>query len=375
MLKQAPFFQKTQQPYPFAALESQRTDTIDMTIGDAKRPIPTVASRAMAAQAQALAHEESFEGYGPTQGHLSLRKAIAKNYYNGTVEPEEIFIHDGAKGEIARWAAFLQTGSHILLQNPTYPAYIDTLQMAGHTFDATLPEEMHLPPTPFDAIVLCAPHNPTGRTLTQTQWHRLLTQLEERNTLCFVDRVYAFFSAPEILYHYPKARARIIEIHSLSKSASFAGLRLGWTVVPQSVTYANGQPLLPDWRRFLDSTYNGTSSVVQAGALALFQEPQLASLRALCDATMEDTHWMRAALKSFPIPLTVSGGEHAPYLWVCAPGKTTDALVQLFLRYWNIRVTPGTCFGSGGAGYVRISCFMRRTTRQELTQRISIASP
>lgn len=59
-----------------------------------------------------------------------------------------------------------------------------------------------------------------------------------------------------------------IEISSFSKFAGFTGVRLGWTVVPEELRYANGYSVLKDYDRIVCTSFNGASNIVQAGGLA-----------------------------------------------------------------------------------------------------------
>ena len=73
----------------------------------------------------------------------------------------------------------------------------------------------------------------------------------------------------------PAARAGAeecaIETCSFSKYAGFTGVRLGWTVVPEALRYADGQPVIADFNRIMTTVFNGASVVAQAGGLACLQ--------------------------------------------------------------------------------------------------------
>lgn len=59
-----------------------------------------------------------------------------------------------------------------------------------------------------------------------------------------------------------------IEISSFSKIAGFTGVRLGWTVVPDELLYANRVPVINDYDRIVCTCFNGASRIAQAGGLA-----------------------------------------------------------------------------------------------------------
>ena len=59
-----------------------------------------------------------------------------------------------------------------------------------------------------------------------------------------------------------------IETCSFSKYAGFTGVRLGWTVVPEQLRYADGSPVIADFNRIMTTVFNGASVIAQAGGLA-----------------------------------------------------------------------------------------------------------
>ena len=62
-----------------------------------------------------------------------------------------------------------------------------------------------------------------------------------------------------------------IETCSFSKYAGFTGVRLGWTVVPKTLKYADGSSVHADWNRMMTTCFNGASNVAQAGGLACLE--------------------------------------------------------------------------------------------------------
>ena len=62
-----------------------------------------------------------------------------------------------------------------------------------------------------------------------------------------------------------------METCSFSKYAGFTGVRLGWTVVPEQLTFADGSPVINDFNRIMTTIFNGASVIAQAGGLAALQ--------------------------------------------------------------------------------------------------------
>ncbi len=71
---------------------------IKLGIGDVTRPIVPAVCDAMKKAVDEIGTAEGFKGYGPEQGYDFLKNAIAENDYKGLgIEPDEIFVSDGAK--------------------------------------------------------------------------------------------------------------------------------------------------------------------------------------------------------------------------------------------------------------------------------------
>lgn len=58
-------------------------------------------------------------------------------------------------------------------------------------------------------------------------------------------------------------------------------MRLGWTVCPKALKYADGTPVHNDWNRMMTTCFNGASNVVQAGGLACLSVSACPNMHAL----------------------------------------------------------------------------------------------
>ncbi len=77
---------------------------LDLGIGDIARPLAPSLVLALETAAREMGHETKYRGYGPSQGYLFLREAIAKSDYKTCgIHPDEIFISDSAKGSDKYW--------------------------------------------------------------------------------------------------------------------------------------------------------------------------------------------------------------------------------------------------------------------------------
>ena len=104
-------FAKLQAGYLFPEIARRRkayTDNnpdakiISLGIGDTTLPIPQHILKGLVQGASKLGTAAGYSGYGAEQGFKELREKIASKLYNNLIEPEEVFVSDGAKCDISR---------------------------------------------------------------------------------------------------------------------------------------------------------------------------------------------------------------------------------------------------------------------------------
>lgn len=371
-----------QQSHPDAKL-------LRLGIGDVTRPLAPAVVEALHRAVGEQADAATFRGYGPEQGYLFLRNAIAEADYRARgigISPEEIHISDGAKSDIGNFTDILGADNAVLVTDPVYPVYVDSNIMAGrtvvyapctaaHGFVPMLPAE----DAPAPAVIyLCYPNNPTGVTLSAAQLKRWVDYALAHGSLILYDSAYeAYITTPGIphsIYEVEGARQCAVEFRSFSKTAGFTGLRCGYTVVPHGIEVAAGtgqRVRLTDlWRRRQSTKYNGTPYVVQRAAEAVYSSAGRAQVRGTIQYYMENARIMREALAA--MGLVVYGGIDAPYLWVPAPaGCGSWEFFSRLLHDAHVVTTPGVGFGPSGEGFIRLTAFGQRECCTEAMERLS----
>ena len=369
---------------------------IRLGIGDVTEPLPAACRTAMKAAVDELGTREGFHGYGPEQGYLWLREAIAQQDFQARgcqVSAEEIFISDGSKCDSSNILDILGEGNRIAVTDPVYPVYVDSNVMAGRTgeADATgryggltyLPITADngftapIPTEPVDLIYLCFPNNPTGAVATKEQLQAWVNYARAHKALILFDAAYEAFisdpSLPHSIYEIEGARECAIEFRSFSKNAGFTGTRCALTVVPRGLmgTAANGEAveLWGLWNRRQCTKFNGVSYIVQRGAEAVYSPEGQAQVKALIDFYKGNAALIRRELTAAGI--RVYGGEQAPYVWLKTPeGLDSWGFFDHLLTKAHVVGTPGSGFGAAGEGYFRLSAFNSRANVEEAMRRV-----
>lgn len=154
--------------------------------------------------------------------------------------------------------AFSEPGDGIVLQTPSYPPFYDAINDTGHRLQASpLVDNGQGYEIDFDhfanqidantrILLLCNPHNLTGRALLRDELEKLATLAEAHDLIVIANEIHADLVYPG-QEHIPFATvapglaARTITLNSASKSFNITGLRcalmyFGDGVLKQSVT-------------------------------------------------------------------------------------------------------------------------------------------
>lgn len=369
---------------------------ISLGLGDFTLPLVPAVTEAMHRAVDEMGKKSTFRGYPPLEGYPFLREAIIKNDYQPRgvkLDISEVFINDGAKGDTANIGDLLRWDNSIGATDTMCSLYVDSNVLWGRAginidgswsnvnyipcpeSDEFIPE---LPKQRLDIIYLCNPNNPTGAAMTKQQLRQWVNYAIKNDTLIICDAAYeAYIQDPDIphsIYEIRGARKVAIEIRSFSKTAGFSGVRCGYTIIPKDLTAARLDdseriPLRDLWRRWLTIRQNGVSYITQRGAEAIYSPEGKAQTRKIIDYYMDNAAYMVDALRS--MRQTVYGGRNAPYLWLKTPnGISSWKFFEQLLYATGVVCIPGTGFGVGGEGYVRLAAYADRADCMEAMRRM-----
>ena len=120
-------FDKLENEYIFSKIRQsasafKKTDyeLIDLGVGDVKLPLFEETVSAMKNACQEMQEEKTFKGYPPANGYQFLRDKISSHYFSigADVFSDEIFITDGAKGQLGNITELFSFGIDVLFQSP-----------------------------------------------------------------------------------------------------------------------------------------------------------------------------------------------------------------------------------------------------------------
>jgi LL-diaminopimelate aminotransferase len=362
---------------------------ISLGVGDTTEPISKTVTEALQTFAKGLGTKDGYSGYGFEQGSLGIREKIADKIYNHRIKPDEIFISDGAKCDIGRIQTLFGKDTTMAVQDPSYPAYVDTSVIIGQTkeYDNDLnqyrgitylkctPENNFFPELSkelkTDLIYFCSPNNPTGAIATKSQLVELVSFAKANHSIIVYDAAYALYikdtNLPKSIYEIPGAKEVAIEISSFSKIAGFTGVRLGWSVIPEELIFDDGSSVKNDWNRLISTFFNGASNIAVAGGMAALTDTGIKEMHETINYYLENASIIRNTLKELNIEIY---GQDSPYIWAKFPGQNSWDVFEHLLENAHIICTPGSGFGPGGEGFIRFSAYGHRENIQEACKRL-----
>ena len=365
-------------------------EVIRMDIGDVTLPLAPAVVKAMKEAVEDMTNPSTFRGYGPEQGYDFLRNTISINDYEkrgADISPEEIFISDGAKCDVANITDLFSPECVVGVPNPVYPVYVDSNIIAGRNIENGRLKYIDCDPETYkplpdnvkcDVVYLCSPNNPTGTVLNREELKQWVDWAIENHSIIIFDSAYEAFirdeNLPRSIYEIEGARKVAVEIRSFSKTAGFTGIRCGYTVVPKdvkaSIDGGGSIDLRKLWLRRQTTKFNGASYIVQRGAEAVYSPEGKKEVRANIEYYLRNSSLLLSEMTKKG--LKACGGENSPYVWIKGPeGFTSWELFDLLLEKCLISTTPGSGFGSCGEGCVRMTGFNSYENTKKAVERIA----
>ncbi len=348
-----------------------RDDVLAFWFGESDEVTPIEVREAAA---RSLSRGETF--YTHNLGLKELREAIAayqSSLHNQPITLDRIAVtSSGVSGLMLSMQMLAGAGSTVVCVTPVWPNLTAQPEILGARVlrmplapDAQGAWRLDLGAlieaiTPDVAVLLVnAPNNPTGWTLTRPEQQALLNRCRATGTWIVADEVYerVWFgegrAAPSFL-DIAEAGDRLIVAHSFSKSFLMTGWRIGWLVLPPGIADAIG--------KLIEFNTSCAPAFVQQGALAAlalgegFVVPLVQRLRACRDR-------LAAALSALG-SVRVAAPDGGMYLFLQVPGAGDSlAFAKRPVTDHGLGLAPGVAFGAEGEGWLRW-CFASRNPQR-----------
>ena len=239
-----------------------RSDVLRFWFGESDEATPAFIRDAAAASLQ---QGETF--YAQNLGLPELREAIAR-YASGlrregavTIGASRIAVTSGGMSALMLAVqALVDAGDEVVAVTPVWPNLLAqpaimgatvrcvSLRPVGGDWQLDMPQLLVAITSATKLLVINAPNNPTGWTLSRAEQQVILDHCRRTGTWILADEVYErlyFESSPNgcapSFLDIAEENDRLVVAHSFSKSFLMTGWRLGWLVMPPVMTEQVGK--------------------------------------------------------------------------------------------------------------------------------------
>ncbi len=282
----------------------------------------------------------------------------------------------GSKEGIAHFPlAFVNPGDVVLYTEPGYPVYFASTIFAGGTPYALpltrknnfMPSLESIPAQVLEKakmLFINYPNNPTSATADGAFFKKVIAFAKKHNIIIAHDAAYSeiyFGEKTRSIVDYPGAMDVAIEFHSLSKTFSMTGWRIGFA--------CGNEELIAGLGKIKTNIDSGVFQAVQwAGIKALTRGDALTEpLRKIYEkrVRMVTSALTAAGLEPFNANATF-------YIWTKLPDNIDSmSFTMKLIQQAGVVVSPGIGFGKSGEGYFRISVTSKEDQIQKACEKIA----
>ena len=343
-----------------------RNDVLAFWFGESDEATPALIREAAA---RSLADGETF--YSHNLGLPELREALARyaSSLHGGLDHKRIAVtSSGVNALMLAMQALVGAGDEVVAVVPVWPnltaqpvilgAHVTrvALRVRAGAWELDLGELLEAITPRTKVLLVNAPNNPTGWSLSRAEQQAVLAHCRRTGTWLVADEVY------ERLFYLPGTACapsfldvalgddRLVVVHSFSKSFLMTGWRLGWMVAPMSLMDSLGKLI----------EFNTSCAPV------FVQRAGLAALAAAAESVPALVQRMKACRDALVPNLQVLPGvelampQAGMYAFFRIRGEGDSlALAKRLVHEVGLGLAPGLAFGPEAEGWLRW-CFATR---------------
>ncbi|HZY19582.1 MAG TPA: pyridoxal phosphate-dependent aminotransferase [Ramlibacter sp.] len=338
-----------------------RSDVLAFWFGESDEVTPDIVRQAAI---DSLQRGETF--YAHNLGLPELREAVAgyTSRLHRPVGAQRIAITSGGVNALMLAVqALVDAGDDVVAVTPVWPNLTAQPLILGArlrrvsltprdgAWTLDLPRLLEAVTPATKLLIVNAPNNPTGWTLSRAEQQAILAHCRRTGTWILADEVYErlYYAddgacAPSFL-DVAQPEDRLVVAHSFSKSFLMTGWRLGWLVMPESMTHAMG--------KLIEFNTSCASVFTQRAALAALQHTDaitprvVAHLKACRDRLVPQLQALPGVELAMP-----QGGMYA-FFRLLAGEDDSLRLAKRLVAEAGLGIAPGNAFAPEAQGWLR----------------------
>jgi cystathionine beta-lyase len=292
--------------------------------------------------------------------------AFLRDRYAWDIAPARIFVvADVLAGISGALDVFSPKGCRVVVPTPAYPPFFEIIELGGR-------EVVEVPLVNDDggrwtldldaigeslaggarAVLLCNPHNPTGRLFEHRELAALAELVDRHGARVVADEVHAplvFAEGRHVPYATVSSAAaeHSLTVTSASKAWNLAGLKCAQVVTTNHADAAR-------WRTLPVFAVAGPTPLGIAASTAAYRSGRLWLSELV--TYLDDNRRLLTELLSSELPEVVYRQPEATYLaWLDCAGLALDDPATFFLTRARVALSDGLPFGDGYDQFVRLN--------------------
>lgn len=329
---------------------------ISLTLGEPDFKMPKEIKEAMK-----VAIDEDKTTYTPNAGILQLREEISKFLKTFDIEysSDEICITvGGSEGLMCSFASIVNNGDKVMIPSIAYPAYESCAKLLGaNVVNYNLKEDFTIDMIKLKQLikdeqpkilVLSYPSNPTGATMSKAERDELYNIIKSEDIMVISDEIYSsiIFDDYYSISQYNDIRDKIILVSGFSKMFSMTGMRIGYVCAEKNI--------ISNVIKVHQYNVSCAPSIAQYGALAGLKE-SLYHCHIIGREFRERRDYVYDRLVNMGLETILPKGAFYIFPSIKKFNISSEEFCDRLLESKKVAIVPGSAFGIGGEGYIRIS--------------------
>ena len=303
--------------------------------------------------------------YTPNAGIPALRQAVSDLYKRRGLDykPSEVLIGAGAISMLnIACTAMLDIGDEVLVPDPGWANYVGLMMQVGAVpvpirlkeengfmYDVADLQAALTPKTKM--ILLNSPSNPTGGVASADNLRQIADFAKANDLYILTDEIYRELLWDDEPYtsiaSFPGMKERTVVVDGFSKTYAMTGMRLAWAVAPEEVIVVMS--------KLLENVLSSVNEGMQWGGVAALNGSQE------CVEEMKRQYRRRREIivgglnDMKGVSCLMPKGAFYAFPNISKLGIPSREFAMRLLKEKHVVVVPGTGFGDGGEGFVRLA--------------------
>ena len=351
--------------------EVQKVDgAISLTLGQPDFELPKAIKDGLI-----KAINENKTTYTSNLGIDELRNEISKylNTKDISYNANEICITVGGSEALFNiFTALINKNDKVLIPTPAYPAYESIVAiLGGEVVNYSLDEQFNINIDDIENkikdmnikyLVLSLPSNPTGAVLSKEEKEKLVRVIKDNDVIVITDEIYEALCYEEYysVAQCKEIKEKIIYVGGFSKMFSMTGLRVGY--------YACSEYLMNEIIKVHQYNVSCAPSICQWAVYDGFKYG-LNDVKYMKRIFSKRKDFVVNRLKEIGLDVVIPKGAFYVFPSIKKYNMSSEEFALRLLHEEKVACVPGTAFGNGGEGYLRLSyCYSDEELNESLNR-------